>query len=85
MHMRYHSYHDTFIKCEGGVTTEGWVVKIDLEHVIPIWWNLLSTGTDPPANVGLVGAWVTVHGTKLVGRVHLYARVIVQCNLVEVD
>ena len=63
----------------------GGTVELDPEHVVPNWCNLLSTGTDPPANVGLVGGRVTVHhSVKLVGRVCLHGCVVLQFPIVEI-
>ena len=63
----------------------GGTVELDPEQVVPNWWNLLSTGTDPPANVGLVGGRVTVHDAKLVGRVCLNGCVVSHFTIVEIN
>jgi hypothetical protein len=46
---------DTFFEGDGSVAVEGGGMELDLEYVVSKEWDLLSTGTDPPANVGLAG------------------------------
>ena len=45
----------TFFEGDGSVAVEGGGMELDLEYVVSKEWDILSTGTDPPANVGLAG------------------------------
>ena len=45
----------TFFEGDRSVAVEGGGVELDLEYVVSKEWDLVSTGTDPPANVGLAG------------------------------